>query len=330
MKRLNDLYEQITPETSPEELAQKIMNTGMKPTLKKRPSKVMTAVLAAAVSLSVLTVSVGAANNWDYAGIFKSIFGEKSENITENIVPEATVLEDTIDTMNFELAAVAADKRGVLAIVDVYSENGYKLIEEIDGGTDVKPLHDLYFLFSSESIGGSGVSVNVLEASEERLRLSIRMSTNTEIKNGKVTLSAILQETQDGNGNYLLDIHGEHVWSAKFTVDYSGGELAFESNAELLCADSNDNTVYAALKSIELSSISAYFELGGYDLWLCAMQNLDECYAVLESGERVTIGNATSASEESGSMIVALGFNKPINPNEVCAIVLGEQTIEIK
>ena len=27
MKRLNDLYEQITPETSPEELAQKIMNT---------------------------------------------------------------------------------------------------------------------------------------------------------------------------------------------------------------------------------------------------------------------------------------------------------------
>ena len=124
MKRLNDLYDQITPETSPEELAQRIIATETKTALKKRPSKLMTAFLAAAVSVSVLTVSVGAANGWDYAGIFRSIFGEKSENITENIVPEATILNDTIDIMNFELMAVAADKHSVLAVIDIYHNSG--------------------------------------------------------------------------------------------------------------------------------------------------------------------------------------------------------------
>ena len=323
MKRLNDLYEQITPETSPEELAQKIIGTETKPVLKKRHSKAMTAILAAAVSVSVLTISVGAANNWDYAGIFQSIFGEKSENITENIVPEATVLNDTIDTMNFELAAVAADNHGVLAILDIYPENGYKLLEEVDGVTVVKPFQDLFICINSDALGSSGTGVHIIEQSEEKLRLGVRMSTENMIKGEKVTVQAWLQNMKDENGEYLFEEDSNYSWIAEFVADYIADEIHYEKDMELLGG--------AKLTSVEISSISACFEGERFNDFYCGVDN---AYVLLDSGEKVDINQFSGSSyvegDETGSTLLILGFEEPVNPNEVCALVIGEQTVEIK
>ena len=313
MKRLNDLYEQITPETSPEELAQKIMNTKTKPVPKKRHSRAMTAILAAAASLSVLTVSVGAANNWDYAGIFQSIFGEKSENITENIVPEATVLNDTIDTMNFELMAAAADKHSVLAIIDIYPENGYKLVEEVEGETIIKPFQDLFICINSDALGSSGTGVHIIEQSDEKLRLGVRMSTENMIKGEKVTVQAWLQNNKDK----------DHSWSAEFMTDYTADEIRYEKNMELLGG--------AELTSVEISSISACLEGERFNDFSLGT---DKAYIILESGEKVDINQCSGSSyvegDETGSTLFILGFAEPVKPDEVCAIVLGGQTVEIK
>lgn len=323
MKRLNDLYEQITPETSPEELAQKIIGTETKPVLKKRHSKAMTAILAAAVSVSVLTISVGAANNWDYAGIFQSIFGEKSENITENIVPEATVLNDTIDTMNFELAAVAADNHGVLAILDIYPENGYKLLEEVDGVTVVKPFQDLFICINSDALGSSGTGVHIIEQSEEKLRLGVRMSTENMIKGEKVTVQAWLQNMKDENGNYLFEEGSNYSWIAEFMADYIADEIRYEKDMELLGG--------AKLTSVEISSISACFEGERFNDFYCGVDN---AYVLLDSGEKVDINQFSGSSyvegDETGSTLLILGFEEPVNPDEVCALVIGGQTVEIK
>lgn len=336
MKRLNDLYEQITPETSPEELAQKIIGTETKPVLKKRHSKAMTAILAAAVSVSVLTVSVGAANNWDYAGIFQSIFGEKSENITENIVPEATISEDTIDTMNFELMAAAADKHSVLAIIDIYPENGYELLEEVNGYNELKPFKELYFDINAESIIGSGVGVTPLEISNEKLRLGIRMTTNAVITDEKITVGIIQMDKAEKNDRYLLDMNKEHCWSAEFTANYSGEEIHYPKTAELVGIDPEGNTVYSTLKSVEVTPISAYLEIDGFDTFW----GREEPYAVLENGEKVRITSTTSITDmesftyepdsKPGSTFFALGFAEPVNPDEVCTLFVGGQTVEIK
>lgn len=326
MKRLNDLYEQIIPETSSEELAQKIMNTEAKPILKKRHSKAMTVILAAAVSVSVLTVSVGAANGWDYAGIFRTIFGERSENIVENIVPEATVLNDTIDTMNFELVAAAADKHSVLAVIDIYPENGYKLIEEVDGATVVKPFQDLFICINSDGLGSSGTSVNIIEQSEEKLRLGVRMSTENMIKGEKVTVQAWLQNKKDENGEYLFEDGDFYSWAAEFAVDYIADELRYEKNMELLGG--------AKLTSVEISSISACFEGERVEDFVADRWNADSTYVMLDSGEKVSINHITGSSyiegDETGSTLIILGFEEPVNPDEVCAVVIGEQTVEIK
>ncbi len=334
MKRLNDLYEQITPKTSPEELVQKIISTQTKPVLNKRRSNAMTAIIAAAVSVSVLTVSVGAARGWDYAGIFQSIFGEKSENIAENIVPEATISEDTIDTMNFELMAAAADKHSVLAIIDIYPENGYKLIEEVGGFNEVKPLHELYFDINSGSIAGSGTGISVLEMSKEKLRLGIRMTTSAVIKNEKITVGII--PTYNENSEYIIDRNGDYVWSAEFTANYSGEEVHYPKTAELVGTDPEGNTVHSILKSVEVTPISAYLEIDGFDTFW----SMEESYAVLEDGEKVRITNTTSITDmesftyepdsKPGSTFLALGYAEPVNPDEVCVLVIGGQTVEIR
>ena len=326
MKRLKDLYDQIIPATSPEELAQKIINTETKPVLKKHPSKAMTAILAAAVSLSVLTVSVGAANNWDNSGIFRSIFGEKSENITENIVPEATILNDTIDIMNFELMAVAADKHSVLAVIDIYPENGYKLIEEVDGATVVNPFQDLFICINSDALGGSGTGVHIIEQSEEKLRLGVRMSTENMIKGEKVTVQAWLQNMKDENGNYLFEEGSNYSWIAEFTADYIADEIRYEKNMEL--------TGGAELTSVEISSISACFEGKKLDDFFAGFWNAESAYITLDNGEKIKINGITGSSyiegDETGSTIFVLGFAEPVNPDEVCKLVIGGQIVEIK
>ncbi len=327
MNRLNDLYDQITPRTSAEELSQKVMNTEIKMTAKKRPSKAVAAILAAAVSVSALTVTAGAANGWDYAGIFNSIFGTKSENIMDNIVPEATVLQDTIDTMDFELVAAAADKHGVLAILDIYPENGYKLIEKDEYGNDIiRPFGDLFIHIDSESIFGQGVGVTPIETSEEKVRLSVRMNTEDKIKDKKCTLIARRQNKKNENGEYEFDINADYSWRAEFVADYSAEEIRYEKDMELFDG--------AKLTGVEVSSISACLEGERLDNYFAHYWNADDAYAVLESGEMVRITGVISSGytegDEAGSTVLMLSWEEPVNPEEVCSIYLNGETIEIK
>lgn len=333
MKRLNNLYEQLTPLTTAEELSQKIMNPEMKITAKKRPSRAVTAILAAALSVSALTLTAGAANNWDYAGIFRNLFGESSENISGNILPEATVLKDTISNMDFEIVAAAADKHSTLVILDVYSENGYKLIEDTENGHIVRPVHNLLLDLRLES-GASGAystSTRVIEESEEKVRLGIKMNTENQLKYEKLTINAIPQNTSEGE--CTID-KNDSVWSAKFTVNYSNEEIRYEKDEMLSGTAYDGSEVSMKLTSIEISPISLF--LGGetLDNFFGAFWRAEESYVVLENGEKVRITDIMSSSytegDPKGSTLLALGLETPITPEQAQAIEIGDITIEIK
>ncbi len=323
MNRLNDLYEQITPKTAPEELSRKVMNTEIKMTARKRPSKAVAAILAAAVSVSALTVTAGAANGWDYAGMFKSIFGEKAENITENIVTEATVLKDTIDTMDFELVAAAADKHSILAIVDVYSENGYKLVETIDGVEYVKPVSDLFIHIEGYGLSGSGIGVQPIEISEEKVRLAVKMSTEDSLKDKTLTFYARLENKKDENGEYIFGEDADYVWSAEFTADYSKEEIFYEKEISVFGAE---------IESIEVSPISTYFYGRKLENIHAQMRAYGETYVLLDNGEKVVITSITCTGYEygSGQGLISFGYETPVNPENVSAVCIGGETIEIK
>lgn len=326
MNRLNNLYDQITPKTSAEELSQRVMNTELKATVKKRPSKAVAAILAAAVSVSALTVTAGAANGWDYAGMFRSLFGEKAENLTENIVPEATVIQDTIDTMNFELVAAAADKHSILAFVDVYSENGYKLIEKDEYGNDIiRPFGDLFICINPDVPGSSGVGCHIIEKSEEKVRLGVRMSTENMIKGEKATVQAWLKNKKDENGEYMFENGRDYSWSAEFMVDYSAEEIRYEKEFGLCGSE---------ITAVEVSSISVCLEGRNLDDFFATYWAYGEIYAVLDSGEKIYLSDITSSSyiegDDAGSTLLIMGLESPVNPEDVSAVCIGGETIEIK
>ena len=335
MKRLNNLYDQITPKTTPEELSRKVMDSGIRMTKKKRPSKAVAALLAATVGISALTVTAGAANGWDYAGMFRNLFGDKSENLMENIVPEATVLQDTIDTMDFELVAAAADKHGVLAVLDVYSENGYKLIEKDENGNDIiYPFQDLFIHIDCESVFGQGIGVHVIEKSEEKVRLGIKMNTDDIIKGKKCTLIARRQNKKNENGEYEFDINADYSWRAEFVADYSAEEIRYEKDMDLTFENKlgGVNNLSAHISGIEVSAISACIEGEYVDNIMGLQKGYDSAYVLLENGEKVVITQITSSGyyENEGSTVLILGYETPVNPEEVSALCIGEMTIEIK
>lgn len=335
MKKLNALYEQLMPKTSSEELSEKIIAMEKtQPTKNTKRLRPAAAVIAGFAAISCLTLTAGAVNGWDYGKIFSDIFGEKSENIIENIVPEAKVLKDTIDTMDFEVVAAAADNHGVLVIIDVYSENGYKLVEFIDNEEYIHPISDLFISINSNGIHGSGTGVSLLEWSEEKVRLSMRMNTNNAIKGEKITLSAWVINKKDENGNYLFEKGYDHEWSAEFTADYSGEEICYEKDIELTLKDRDGNALHSRVKNIEVSSISVCLEGENLENYYETSQNMEETYVLLNSGEKVritdTFGSGYSSDSPKGSTMLSLAFEEPVKPEKVCAIVVNGETIELK
>ncbi len=322
-----EAFSELNPLTDNEAIAKNVMERAKKMSTKKRFTirKPFAVAAAAIITAAAATITVGAATDWDYFGVFGQIFGAKSENIKDNIVPEATVLQDTIDTMDFEIVAVAADKHSVMTILDVYSENDFKLIEETERGTIVHPIHDLHIYINSESIGSSAIGAHVLEQSEEKVRLAIRMTTENIIKDEKLTINVVRENRKEENGEYIIDSDSYYLWSAEFVVSYTGEEVRYEKEAKL---------PYSEVTGIEMSSISAFIEGENLDKLFEEYHDFEDNYLVLDSGEKVMLLQVSSSSyiegDPRGSTLMTLGFAEPINPEEVVSITIGDNVIQLK
>ena len=326
-KIIKDSFSTLAPLTVNEEIIRNVTERAEKMEKKKRIAfkKPLAIIAAAVLTVAAATISVGAATDWDYFGVFGQIFGKSGENIKDNVVPEATVLCDTIDTMDFEIVAAAADKHSVMIIIDVYPENGFKLVEETEHGTIIHPIWDLFITFDSENISGS---VNPLEVSEEKVRLNVRMNTLTEIKNEKVTVKAAQKfEPVYENGFTTESYGGDYNWSAEFMVSYTGEEIRYEKELTVPCTVGS-----ATVTGIEISPISAYVEGERLDNLFGEYGSYDENYVLFNNGERVIICEiATSGYEYPiGKTYLALTFAEPINPEEAVSVVIGDTVIELK
>ncbi len=324
-------FSQLDPLTDNETMLKNVkeraekMNTGKRISFKKP----LAVIAAAVLTVAAATISVGAATDWDYFGVFGQIFGKRGENIKDNVVPEATVIQDTIDTMDFEIVAAAADKHSVMTIIDVYPENDFRLIEETEHGTIVHPVHSLHIYYDSESMDSSGVGVHILEQSEEKVRLGVRMTTDSIIKDEKLTIYAVLENKKDENGEYAFDTDSYYAWSAEFTVSYTGEEIRYEKEMTLSC-----DVGSAKVTGIEVSPISACIKGENLDKLFEEYHDYEDNYLVLDSGEKVMFPHCSSSSyisdDPKGSTRLTLGFAEPINPEEAVSIVIGDTVIELK
>lgn len=353
MSIYKDFYDSITPEKSNEQFADSIINAE-KPKMKISPKKFAAAGIAAATAAAV-TVT-GYASGWDYSAVFNQIFGEKSANIENHIVSEATEICDDIDHLDFEIVAAAADRQGVLVIVDVTPQNG--LPEELPA--DI--LDDLRFGIYYENSHRSSLSIHPIEHTEEKIRVSLRAYPRENIEGQEITVYAHGKSKwyESGKDNLGYYTGYGNYWRAEFTADYKGKELEYP--ADLTYTGNYGGTFHIDKIVVTPISIYAIGEKSNSKDLLSVKEEYDynlnqtntfavtsssgailESYAVVNNGENVGEKEISKENiinfrgmftdylgENNGEDLISMSFDEPITPEDITAVVISGTVIELK
>ncbi|MBQ8843102.1 MAG: hypothetical protein IJZ65_10795 [Ruminiclostridium sp.] len=293
-----EYFEKINPAETAEKLTENVILRAEKQKKVFRPKFIGLAAAAAAVMTFGVTA---AATGFDCFAVFRDIFGEKAENLTENTVEAAEVTINNTKKMDFELVAVASDKQSVLAIIDVTAKNGFKMGQNNITGdvrADISWLSDVNPGF----VGGMGGHINVLEAGEDKSRISIRMSATDEIEGQEITIS-IYEEPAPADPDI------EPNWQVKFVAEGSSLEYTIE----------NGNKVRVSPISISISGTNIKKE------W--SFGNLT---VTMENGEKEMLKAPSGGGVTGGNKSVIFRFSEPINPEEVTEISIGQETFKLK
>lgn len=293
-----EYFEKINPSETAEELTANVILKAEKQKKRVTPKFIGFAAAAAAVMTFGVTA---AATGFDCFAVFRDIFGEKAENLTENTIETAEVTINNTEKMDFELVAVASDKQSVLAIIDVTAKNGFKMGQnnitgdvnaDISWSTDVNPG------FS----GGMGGHIKVIEAGEDKSRISIRMSATEEIEGQEIIIS-IYEEPAPA------DPDEEPHWQVKFIAEGSSLEYTI----------GNGNKVRVSPISISISGTNIK------ENW-----NSGHLTVTMKNGEKKMLSHPSGGGVTGGNKSVIFRFSEPINPEDVTEISIDGETYKLK
>lgn len=321
MNKLESYYENINPKLTPEELTERVTEmSGEKKTKVHRKSLKFVGVIAAAAAVLSLGIT-SAANGWSYADIFRNIFGEKADSLSDNIVEEAQVTADSTKKMDFQLVAAAADSNSILMIVDVTAKNGFKLGQNHIGDARA----DVDYNVEVETHGGFSSESKVISGDENKARLRIQMESSRDITGKDVTLTIWEYTDEKPEDVDISEIHhyiysddnGERVyryrdtetkWQVKFTAEGESRDYELDHGVTL-----------------SLSPISVSFS--GRSVPVISTSTLT---LVTKDGEEIKVQYPSTGGERSAvSQFVRANFTfyEPINLDEIKEIKLDNRTI---
>lgn len=300
---INRIYDKIMPPLSSEEVTARVIERAGKAE-RKRTFRPVIAAAAAAVTVCAATVAAGAVNDWDYLGIFEKIFGERAQSMSENIISEAEVLENTFADVSFEVVAAAADPTTFMIVVDSYSTS-----EQDDYNFNISPEN------YSEQFDGYGLCTYIEQLSESCVRTSLYYLSSGFSKE-----------------NYLLTISkGSQRCVIRFTADYSAQTIRYDIGKEVIVSAEKPMWIEKA----EISAISAHFS--GVKVphkFETLIVDKDKTFAVTADGKRHAIKCVTSRGEvvnkTSFEGELFLLFDEPLDPNDVTSIDFGTDVLELK
>ena len=300
---INRMYDKITPPLSSEDVTARVLERAGKAE-RKRTFRPVIAAAAAAVTVCAATVAAGAVNDWDYLGIFEKIFGERAQSMSENIISEAEVLENTFADVSFEVVAAAADPTTFMIVVDSYSTS-----EQDDYNFNISPEN------YSEQFDGYGLCTYSEQLSESCVRTSLYYSSGSFSKE-----------------NYLLTIsRGAQQCVIRLAADYSAQTVQYDVGREVMTSAEEPMWIEKA----EISAISAHFSgvKSAFNVNACSIDR-DKMFAVTADGKRHAIKCVTSRGEvvnkTSFEGELFLLFDEPLDPNDVTAIDFGTDVLELK
>lgn len=296
---INRIYDKITPPMSSEEVTARVLERAAK-TGRKRSFRPMAAAAAVAVTFCAATVAAGAANDWDYLGFFKNIFGEKAQTMSENIISNAEILENTFEDVSFEVAAAAADPTTLMIFVDSYytgEERRFNYSLDCENPD------------SEFNKSGYGYSVYYERISECYIRTALYMSGNF------------------GNETYRLTISsGSEKCVISFTSDYSAQTVSHIVNAEVNMSMGTSWWIEKA----EISALSVHFMgvKGPHNPTIIGI-DMEKVFVLTSDGEKHAL-KMMSIDDMCVNKDVCLYFKEPLDPEDVIAIDFGTDVLELK
>ena len=332
-KQFQTSFSAVSPLKSNDELLKSVMERteNMEKKRSFNVKKAVIAVCAAAIAVTAATITVGAANGWNYAEVFQSLFGEKTDNIMENIVSEAVVLEDTLQNIDVEIAAAAADKHGITVILDFCGKNGYKFAEDKVG----ENTWLYYALFRNIDVSieaedlptlqGNGFLIN---GDADKIRMGYIIYNKTSVKDTKINvcITEIIPDENDDSIQYLSD----NKWSAEFVADFKAKETAYKTDISL-SAEKEGISAYIKADKIEVSPVSACITGEISEEFFYVFWDYENSFAVTDNGEKIRIINyAKENTAGKSSKILILSFAEPVNPEEISYIDINGHIINLK
>ncbi|MCL1823601.1 MAG: hypothetical protein FWG44_05305 [Oscillospiraceae bacterium] len=245
----------IAEPTSTEAFADAVYRKAAKTSSKQLKSPQKRALRFAAIAMAAfiaLTVTVGAATNWQYSELVNRFFGNNPnvlDNMHEKINYEVT--KNTFEGFTFEVSALYADSDTVFVAIDVISE---EQVFNTDKETE-------YYLTVIPRLSDYGFYTSPYVISENHLTAFLNMDTLPESvsvnQNYIFDLTEIYVMVTDENGVVLQKNIAEGKAEIEFTVDKLANENLLTAVPNVTLESGN------VLTEVKINPFTIWFSFNG-------------------------------------------------------------------
>ncbi len=334
----NRLFDKITSDRSDDQLLEGVLRKANNMEKKaKLNKKAILIPVAAALTLSIGRVAVGAANDWDYAGILSSFFaGRAAEN--------NSVLQSDFDFNKYGMAinktitredcsitvhSITADRNTAYILADI------TVNELAEGNLDLKDVYLLGYLNDTECFSSASACI-AQNGNTFTMNCPISIDGNKEFPNSEVTftLQAFSYFTTDENGEYTtnsIDLYEEiEVDMSDFRHDAAYRTITVDAPYEHI--GSNNSIVNVTLNEIHISPLSFSYNI------VADIEDEQEIYEnhSLIDGALITFADGSTMDFNNASMVYKDGhFNcnhitsYPIDPDDVVSVTITGITYDL-
>lgn len=334
------LFDKITPIRSDNEIIKSVIGKAeiMEEKNTKRNKgfkKPLIAACAAVTALTVGTVGVGAANNWDYAGLLTNFFsGRAIENTAEwqnnfDFEKYGMPLDKTIVnadyTLNFH--GIAADRSTAIIVLDVIMND---LNSEVSEFVNLSATATMPLGISSGSY--------LIEQNENALTLAVYFGSDTDFPNDVVSFefNSLRYELLHEDGTT------DETMNRKFyigeTIEIDMGSFNRSTDIKTIKPEHiyNFDKYELTLTEIRITPFRICYELEGDNskksaMWIDGTHEkiLDEISIMLSDGNEMRFRGGAFGGVTEETFAGEKTFFYPINPDDVVSVTIAGVTYDL-
>ncbi|MCL2633988.1 MAG: hypothetical protein FWD34_05675 [Oscillospiraceae bacterium] len=315
-------------------------------------------VLAASVAaVMVLTIGVGALNDWNFSNVFGGVFGSGNSDfeLPHTIKPEVTNKVNPLKKVDLEVLGIAGDDRALYMVVEfkgITDINDYELgLFDFTAFTAGQSRFGLAPLGTEESKQNAqredaefisySVSKNILSESNNSIIIAYGYEfMNLVLEKGYMHFMLVDERTMTGNDNnqnYEESLAKVMTFDVLLNYDFSAVR-SFEINQITNLAHRDGEITFPVmLNSVEITPIAVRFTINCEELWDeygFNHQAYDFDYSVwikLKNDETMFSGSDSIGGGGyglfGGDMNYAVHFDTPYDLNDVYSVTIGDVEI---